>query len=92
MTSNEINWLLLSLLVLAVAVQASAALVMLSTSCDNRPPARESFRKALAIAVASMAAGAILYGVLGSELGTIEFDGPPRGRLAMRWTCILRPG
>jgi len=79
MTSNEINWLLLSLLVLAVAVQASAALVMLSTSCDNRPPARESFRKALAIAVASMAAGAILCGVLGVRIGNNRIRRPAAG-------------
>ncbi len=57
MTSNEINWLLFSLFVLAALVQASAALVMLWTACDKRPPGRESFRKALAIAVAAMAAG-----------------------------------
>jgi hypothetical protein len=42
MTSNEINWLLFSLFVLAVLVQASAALVMLWTACDKRPPGRES--------------------------------------------------
>jgi hypothetical protein len=85
LTSNEINWLLFSLFVLPVLVQASAALVMLWTSCDKRPPGRESFRKALAIAVAALAAGAILYGVLGVRIGAIDFDGPPRGRLAMRW-------
>lgn len=36
MTSNEINWLLFSLFVLAALVQASAALVRLWTACDNR--------------------------------------------------------
>jgi len=46
MTSNEINWLLFSLFVLAALVQASATLVRLWTACDNRPPGRESFRKA----------------------------------------------
>jgi hypothetical protein len=45
MTSNEINWLLFSLFVLAALVQASAALVMLWTTCDKRPQG-ESFRSA----------------------------------------------
>jgi hypothetical protein len=85
MTSNEINWLLFSLFVMAALVQASAALVMLWTACYKRPQGRESFRKALAIAVAATAAGAILYRVLGVRIGTIDFEGPPRGRLAMRW-------
>ena len=84
MTSNEINWLLFSLFVLATLVQAIAVLVMLWTACDKRPPGRESFRKALAIAIAATSAGAILYGVLGVRIGTIDFDAPPRGRLAMR--------
>jgi hypothetical protein len=79
MTSNEINWLLFSLLVLAVLVQASSALVMLSTSCDKRPPGRESFRKALAIAVAAIAAGAILYGVLGVPNWDNRFRRPAAG-------------
>jgi hypothetical protein len=39
------------------------------------------------------AAGAILCGVLEVRIGTIDFDGPPRGQLAMRWwNFILRPG
>jgi hypothetical protein len=41
MTSNEINWLLFFLFVLAVLVETSAALVMLWTSCHKWPPARE---------------------------------------------------
>ena len=35
MTSNEINWLLFSLFVLAALVQASAALVRLWTPCAS---------------------------------------------------------
>jgi hypothetical protein len=85
LTSNEIDWLLFALFVLAALLQASAVLVMLWTASDKRPPARESFRKALAIAVAATAAGAILYGVLGVRIGIIDFGGPPPGRLAMRW-------
>src|SRR5260221_10244632 len=73
MTSNEINWLLFSLFVLAALVQASAALVSLWTACDNRPAGRESFRKALAIVVAAKAAGAVLYGGLGVRIGDNRF-------------------
>jgi hypothetical protein len=83
MTPNEINWLLFCLLVLVALVQASAALVMLWTACDNRPPRKKSFRKALTIALTATVAGAILYVVLGARIGTIDFNGPPRGRLAI---------
>ena len=86
MTSNEINWLLFSLFVLAALVQASAALVMLWTACDKRPPGKESFRKALAIAVAAMAAGRFFTGFFRSELGQ-SISTACRGD---GWRCVGR--
>jgi hypothetical protein len=83
MTTNAIDYLLFGLLILAAIVQAGAVLVMLRTAWDKKPLSRKSFRKALAIGLAATVAGAILYVVLGTRIGIIDFSGPPRGRLAI---------
>lgn len=85
MTTNDINWLLMYLLVLVVLVEGSAALVVLYmvTLGRTNPKSRQACRRALTIGLAAAAAGGVVYVILAVRIGIIDLNGSPRGRLAV---------
>jgi hypothetical protein len=84
MTSNDVNWLLVYLLVPMVLVEGSGASVILCTLTlwHKTPRNRQACRCAVTIALAAAAAGAVPYMILGVRTGITDFSGSPHGRLA----------